>query len=80
MAVHYSKYSAVLEIEKAMLGIELGRVGELLMKANRDRRSLQNRLSSLSKTSSEEISRLKRETREKVSITRQVDWAKSKPN
>jgi hypothetical protein len=73
MAVHYSKYSAVLEVEKAMLGIELGRIGELLMKANKDRRNLQNRLASISKTTSSDISRLQREVREKVCLTRQPD-------
>jgi hypothetical protein len=73
MAVHYSKYSAVLEVEKAMLGIELGRIGELLMKANKDRRNLQQRLSSMSRSTSEEIGRLQRELREKVGLIRPID-------
>ena len=66
MAEHYSEYSAVLEVEKAMLGIELGRIGELLMKANKDRRNLQGKFSNLQKTTSHEIFELKRVVGEKV--------------
>ena len=73
MAVHYSKYSGVLEVEKAMLGIELGRIGELLMKANKDRRNLQYRLKSVTKSTSEEILKLKVDIKEKVRVNRPVD-------
>ena len=66
MAVHYSKYSAVLEVEKAMLGIELGRIGELLMKSNKDRRSLQAKLALLEKTMTGENLKLKKEVEQKV--------------
>ena len=74
MAEHYSEYSAVLEVEKAMLGMELGRIGELLMKANKDRRNLQGKFSTLQKNSSQEIFGLKREVEEKVGIIRLEDW------
>ena len=74
--MHYSKYSSVLEIEKALLGIELGRIGKLLTKSNKDRRNMQIKLSNLESTTSEEISMLKKEVQEKVEFIRRGDWDK----
>lgn len=66
MAVHYSKYSSVLEVEKALLGLELGRIGRLLTGSNKERRLLQAKFASLEKSTGLEVQRLGRELEEKV--------------
>lgn len=68
MAVHYSEYSAVLEVEKAMLALELGRLGQLLLKTNQDRRKLQEKLQISEKSSKQQIFQLQTIISEKVAF------------
>lgn len=66
MAVHYSEYSSVLEVEKSLLALELGRLGQLLLKTNKDRRKLQETLLASQKSAEKETQHLKETISQKV--------------
>lgn len=66
MALHYSKYSSVLEIEKVLLGIELSRVGKMLTKSQEEKRGFRKKLEELQSSSSENIHSLSENLKSKV--------------
>ena len=60
MAIHYSKYSSVLEIEKTLLGIELTRVGKMLTKSQMEKKAMKKNFENYQTLKTEESQELKK--------------------